>query len=131
MPVSPYTNEFMRALPPALRPNPYGIDEYVMQAIQNGWTVNALAEACYARDRNPNPAFVATNVKHLSQHPPTQAARPTGWQYGHVLCDQHEGCELCRCHPDDIRHHQSVPMPQWFKDEWKKHFAGWGSIPDA
>ena len=131
MAVSPYTNEFMRALPAALRPNPFGIDEYVMQAVANGWSVSALAEACYAKDRNPNPAFVATNVKHLCQHPPTTAPRPTGWAYGHVDCDTHEGCQVCRCQPDSLEHVVPVPMPQSFKDEWKRRFVGWGSIPDA
>lgn len=131
MPVSPYTNDFMRALPAKLRPNPYGIDEYVMQAIANGWTVHALAEACYANDRNPNPAFVATNVKNLCLHPPTQTARPTGWKYGHIECDQHENCELCRCLPGDVIHRQSVPMPENIKHTLEAIVRGYGVMPGA
>lgn len=128
MPVSSYTNDFMRALPAALRPNPYGIDEYVMEAIENGWTVHGLAEACYRNDRNPNPAFVATNIKHLCKHPPTKTEAPTGWRYGHVPCDKHDNCEICRCTPGNLDHHQPIPMPQSFKDEWRRRFTGWGRV---
>ena len=130
MAVSPYTNEFMRALPAPLRPNPYGIDEYVMQAVANGWTITALAEACYRNDRNPNPAFVATNVKHLSEHPPVQTAAPTGWKYGHVPCDTHPGCELCRCHPDKVEHLVPVPMPDEVREQLRGLVKGFGVIPN-
>jgi len=51
MPVSSVTNDYMRALPATLRPNPYTIDECVMEAVQNGWETDALAKACYANKR--------------------------------------------------------------------------------
>ena len=128
MAVSPYTNEFMRALPAALRPNPYGVDEYVMEAVQNGWKMHALAEACYVNDRNPNPAFVATNVKNLCKYPPTKTERPTGWRYGHVPCDRHDNCEICRCNPGEMEHLTVSRMPDSFREEWRRRFSGWGQI---
>jgi hypothetical protein len=131
MPVSPVTNDFMRALPPALRPNPYSIDEHVMKAVENGWSPQALADASYRNDRNPNPAFVVTNVRHLCDHPPVATKAPTGWAYGHIDCtDQShpDGCEICRCTPGHLVHHQKTPMPDWFRAEWRKHFAGWGQV---
>jgi hypothetical protein len=100
----------MRALPAALRPNPYAIDEEVMEAMANGWGIHDLAEACYTKDRNPNPAFVVTNLRNLCKHPPTQTKRPGGWEYGHIPCDRHPNCEICRCLPNVMTHHvPSVP----------------------
>ena len=128
MPVNPYTNAFMKALPAALRPNPYSIDEYVMEAIQNGWTTDALATACYARDRNPNPAFVVTNVRHLCKYPPTTTTAAAGKPKGHIPCDQHNGCELCRCTGETL-HHQPIPMPDWFKERFKDQLGRFGRMP--
>jgi hypothetical protein len=112
MPVSQYTNQFMRALPAALRPNPYNIDEYVMRAVENGWETDALAKACYINERNPNPAFVVTNVRNLCQHPQEQQTVRRAWNYGHIPCDEAwhpQECELCRCIPGEVTHHITVP----------------------
>lgn len=105
MPVNPFTNDFMRALPAALRPNPHAIDDAVMEAAGNGWAMQDLAEACYANDRNPNPAFVVTNVRNLCRYPPTRTTRKSGWEYGHIVCDRHPNCEICRCIPNQMTHH--------------------------
>ncbi len=108
MPVSPSTNNYMRALPATLRPNPYNIDELVMEAVQNGWETDALAKACYINERQPNPAFVVTNLKNLCKYPPKQQTVRIGWSYGHLPCgDIHDGpdCEICRCVPGEITHH--------------------------
>lgn len=70
MSVSQYTNNFMRALPATLRPNPYNIDELVMEAVEKGWETDALAKSCYINERQPNPAFVVTNLRNLCKYPP-------------------------------------------------------------
>jgi len=112
VPVNQFTNDVMRALPAALRPNPYSIDEHVMTAMENGWNTDDLAKAAYANDRNPNPAFVVTNIRNLCQHPPQIKTQRTGWTYGHIPCDAHEGCEICRCIPNETTHMQPVPLPE-------------------
>lgn len=105
MPVSPYTNDVMKALPAALRPNPYSIDEEVMKAVEKGWDTDELAKAAYLNDKHPNPAFVVTNIRRLCEYPPKQQMKRTGWEYGHLPCDLHPGCELCRCIPGQVTHH--------------------------
>jgi hypothetical protein len=110
MAVSPFTNDFMKALPAPLRPNPYNAEEFVMMAVEKGWHTDALAKACYINDRQPNPAFVITNLKNLCQMGPTQETVRKGWTYGHVPCGEkyHEhGCEICRCIPGEENHHIS------------------------
>ena len=72
MALNTYTNDLMKALPAALRPNPHAIDEHVMEAVTNGWTIHDLATAAYANDRNPTPAFVVTNIRSLAKYPPSQ-----------------------------------------------------------
>lgn len=114
MAVSPFTNDFMKALPAPLRPNPYNAEEYVMQAVANGWHTDALAKACYINDRQPNPAFVITNLKNLCLHGPAQETVRKGWTYGHVPCEDkyhpHE-CEICRCVPGEFTHHVPAVKP--------------------
>jgi len=111
MGISPYTNSVMRALPAQLRPNPHSIDEAVMQAVENGWDTDSLAKAAYANDRNPNPAFVVTNIRNLATHPPTQATNRTGWTYGHIPCYDHPDCEICRCIPGETTHMTCTSVP--------------------
>lgn len=118
MPVSQYTNDVMKALPAPLRPNPHSIDEYVMRAVENGWETDALAKASYINDRNPNPAFVVTNIRTLCEHGPAQQFKRSGWGYGHVPCADpwHDPrCEICRCIPNEETHHvvaeRSKPLP--------------------
>lgn len=115
MPVNAYTNQVMRALPAALRPNPNSIDEAVMEAIENGWDTDSLAKAAYINDRNPNPAFVVTNIRNLSKHSPNQQTQRQGWNYGHIPCHDHPGCEICRCEQGVLTHHVPVPMPEGFR----------------
>lgn len=112
MTVAPVTTSFMKALPAALRPNPYSVDEYVMRAVENGWDTDELAKLCYINDRSPNPAFVVTNVRRLCELGPQRQPKRTGWDYGHLRCDDQwhpPECELCRCVPGVLTHH--VPSP--------------------
>lgn len=114
MPVSPVTNQFMRALPAALRPNPYYVDEYVMAAVEVGWDTDALAKATYINERKPNPAFIVTNLKTLCLHGPQVETVRKGWGYGHIPCVEPyhpTGCEICRCTPNEEKHHVSVKPP--------------------
>ena len=118
MAVSPYTNDFMRALPAPFRPNPFNIDEYVMQAIENGWDTDSLAKACYINERKPQPAFTVTNLKTLCLHGPATSTIRRGWDYGHLPCNNHfhvSECEICRCEPSKEVHHVSVRVPNELK----------------
>jgi len=123
MAVNQFTNALMRALPSQLRPNPYSIDEYVMEAIENGWDTDSLAKASYANDRNPNPAFVVTNIRNLCKHPPTQQTQRTGWSYGHIPCYDHPDCEICRCIPGTQTHMVMCPMPDEIRAQMR-HLIG-------
>lgn len=114
MAVSSFTNNFMRALPAALRPNPYNIEEHVMAAVEKGWETDALAKACYINERNPNPGFVVTNLRNLCLHPPQQVTVRTAWNYGHIECREYyhpTGCEICRCVPGEETHHVPSVKP--------------------
>jgi hypothetical protein len=114
MSVSPVTNDFMKALPAALRPNPYNIDEYVMQAVEKGWQTDALAKACYINEKNPNAGFVVFNLKTLCLHGPKQETVRNAWNYGHIPCKDpwHAvGCQICRCLPGEVTHHIPVACP--------------------
>lgn len=111
MALSPVTNDFMRALPATLRPNPYFVEEFVMAAVEKGWETDALAKACYINDRQPKPAFVVTNLKTLCLHPPQQVTVRRGWDFGHIPCDEPfhvPECEICRCVPNQYTHHVSA-----------------------
>lgn len=115
MAVSSFTNQFMRALPPALRPNPYNIDEYVMAAVEAGWETDDLAKATYINERKPNPAFIVNNLKTLSLHGPRVETVRKGWGYGHIPCPDPyhpRGCEICRCSPNEETHHIPATPPE-------------------
>jgi hypothetical protein len=104
----------MRALPAALRPNPFNIEEHVMAAVEKGWETDALAKACYIHERNPNPGYIVTNLRNLCLHPPQQVTVRTGWNYGHIECrDPYHptGCEICRCVPGEVTHHVPSVKP--------------------
>lgn len=108
MALSQVANDFMRALPAALRPNPYVIEEHVMAAVEKGWETDDLAKACYINERKPNPGFVVTNLRNLCLHPPQRVTVRQGWDYGHIKCGEpyHPiGCEICRCVPGEVTHH--------------------------
>jgi hypothetical protein len=115
----------MKALPAALRPNPFTIEENIMEALQRGWNTDDLAKACYINEKHPNPAFVVTNLRNLCKYGPKVETVRTGWQYGHIRCDEpfHEkGCEICRCIPGQVTHH-IVAAPT------KRSFPAVGNMP--
>lgn len=128
MAVSPFTNDFMRALPAALRPNPYNIEEYVMAAVEKGWETDALAKASYINERKPNPGFIVTNLRTLCLHPPQQVTVRRGWDYGHIPCADlyHPAeCEVCRCIPGELTHMVAKTVP----DELRLKLKLFGRIP--
>ena len=123
MSVSGPTNEFMRALPANLRPSPYNIEEAVMEAMTNGWSVAALADACWENEKNPTPAFVVTNLRNLCKYPPRRTQRRTSWEYGHVRCGEVSHgprCEVCRCIPGEIVHHIPCPPSKTVGNEYRR-----------
>ena len=123
MSVSPVTNDFMRALPASLRPNPFNIDEHVMAAVEKGWETDALAKACYIHEKNPNPGFIVSNLRNLCLHPPQTQTVRKGWDYGHIPCKElyHPSeCEICRCVPGVVTHH----IPAAIKPEQRAMMRG-------
>ncbi len=119
MPVDTYTNEVMRALPSALRPNPWSIDEEVMNLVTRGWKPIEIAEAT-VRDGATNPALAVHTIRRLKDYPaPSEKLTRTTRPVGHQPCPQHEGCELCACDPEQgVIHHRPVPMPDWFRERF-------------
>lgn len=123
MQVSPHTTAFMKALPASLRPNPFNIDENVMEAIVNGWTTDSLARACYENERNPNPAFVVTNLRNLCKLGPAIERQRKPWIFGHVPCGEVSHgptCEICRCVPGETTHMVPSKMPADMAEAIKK-----------
>lgn len=122
MPLNSFTNQFMKALPSALRPNPYNIEEYVLRAVENGWDVDRLARASYANERNPNPSFVVTNLKTLCMYPPQQSEPKTRFSAGHEACTEYghdHGCIVCKCVPNEIQHFVPKPMPKELFEQYR------------
>jgi hypothetical protein len=117
----------MKRLPAALRPNPHAIDDHVMVAIEKGWTVTQLAEASYAKDRNPSPAFVVTNIRNLSQMSPVQTRAATTQELGHIKCHEHPGCEICRCTGTPV-HHEPTTMPDQIREQLSLLDLGIGRV---
>jgi hypothetical protein len=105
----------MKALPAALRPNPYNAEEYILLALEKGWDIDRLARATYVNERNPNPAFVITNLRTLCMYPPQQTEPKRKTAGGHIACTEpgHEhGCIICTCVPNETQHFVPKPMPQ-------------------
>ena len=116
MPLATITNEVMRHLPAALRPNPHNLDEHVMQLATDGWTATDIVDAVIA-DRPREPGHVVAQVRRLTTQP---APRPTTPEpttpTGHRPCHEHGGdCELCYCHGLPPIHHVTIPMPDHIK----------------
>ena len=123
MSLNNFTNQFMKALPSALRPNPYTAEEYVLRAVENGWDVDRLARASYVNERNPNPAFVITNLRTLCLYPPQQTEPKRKYSGGHVACTEpgHEhGCIVCKCVPNETQHFVPKPMPKELFDQYRR-----------
>jgi hypothetical protein len=116
MALNPYTNQFMKALPPKLRPNPWTAEEYVLRAIENGWTAEQLAEMSYVNEKtNATPGFIIQNIKSLCLYPPQQKALKPRYSGGHEACTEHghdRGCIICKCVPGQVQHIVPTPMPR-------------------
>lgn len=128
MPLDPLTTEVMRRLPAALRPNPWNLEEAVMTLVSRGWVPADIFSAIMA-DKPREPGHVIAAARRLSDQP--APATGEGWKYGHELCTNptHDNCQICRCHHGIVSHITPVPMPAWFREQWTKLFAGWGTIP--
>lgn len=113
MPVAPHTNELMRRLPPGLRPNPYNIDEEVINLVGRGWTIDDIFQRIMG-DKPTQPGNIVALLRRVIEEP--APIRASIWKYGHEPCNNpmHVDCEICRCHKGKILHHVSVPMPSDF-----------------
>lgn len=107
MPIATVTSEVMKALPQALRPNPYNIDDQVMALISKGWTPGQIVEKCI-RSGDRQPGHVVTTIRSLIDAPAPSDYTPRNQpQYlGHQPCEEHgEPCQLCYCVPGPPSHH--------------------------
>ena len=119
MPIATVTTEVMKALPNALRPNPWNIDDDVMLLVERGWTPATIVEGVI-RDGVKQPGHVVVSLRRLKDSPsPTERpATPRPKFIGHHPCQQHDNCHYCTCDPNQpMQHHQSTPMPTWFKEQ--------------
>ena len=114
MPTQTITNEVMRQLPAALRPNPHNLEEPVMQLATDGWTPSDIIDAVMA-DNPRQPGHVIAHVRRLTNQPAPATPTPTT-PTGHRPCTEHgDPCELCYCHGLPPRHHTTVPIPDHIK----------------
>lgn len=114
MPVQPITNEFMRLLPAGLRPNPWNIDDTMMELATKGWIVKDVFAATMAN--NPRePGHVVAQLRRMLEQP--APARRDEWKFGHQKCENpmHPGCEICRCTKGQVKHHVPVPANEQIK----------------
>jgi len=127
MSLTPQTNEFMRHLPAALRPNPWNIEESIMALVLKGWSIADIFAAVMA-DRPKEPGHVVAQLRRLVEQPaPSQGA--THWKYGHLHCGAHDGCEECYCTPGNIHHHVAIPMPKIVRDKFTELVRTFGKMP--
>ena len=122
MPVTDMTNELMRQLPAALRPNPWNIDEEIMNLTSKGWTVRDMFAATMAS--NPRePGHVVAQIRRMVEQP--APAKKDEWKFGHTPCNNpmHVNCEICRCHRGFANHHQSVPASPEIKAMLRRAMA--------
>ena len=105
----------MAKLPAALRPNPYAIDDEVLQLADNGWSPDQVVEYV-VRDGSKQPGHVVHSIRGMLDlpNPNVQHAASTR-PVGHQPCPEHgDPCELCYCRPGEARHHVTVPTPDWY-----------------
>ena len=110
MPVGPHTNEFMRRLPAALRPNPWNIEDEIMNLVGKAWSVSDIVAAVMA-DKPMQAGHVVAQLRRMKDQP-APAGAASEWKYGHGVCTMHDGCELCRCTRGSTIHHVAVPPPE-------------------
>jgi hypothetical protein len=109
MAVQPMTNEFMRLLPAALRPNPWNIDDVMMGLASNGWVVRDVFAATMA-NKPMEPGHVVAQLRRMLEQP--APARSDEWKFGHEKCNNPmhgPSCEICRCTKGTVKHHVPVP----------------------
>jgi hypothetical protein len=123
-------------LPVRLQPNKDNTDPSVTRMIRDGWTVDEILTE--VMKGNPsNPGSIVINLRKYAGEPPPSTwqvrTRPKAKPIGHQPCTDatHDpACEICTCE-GTVVHHVPVPMPDWFKQQWKTQLAVWGVIPDA
>ena len=68
MPTSSITNEVMKQLPSALRPNPYNIDDEILRLVDTGWQPHQIVEYV-VRDGGRQPSHVVTTIRSMVHLP--------------------------------------------------------------
>ena len=129
MPANTITTEVMKALPQTLRPNPYNIEEEVMDLAAKGWKPIEIAEHVI-RDGATNPGLTVHSIRQAKNYPPpsTRTHRSTGPKTHTPCTDGHPNCQLCWCdncpqtcnlthqHTRTPTHHTSEPMPNYVRE---------------
>ena len=129
MPVSQITNEYMRRLPAALRPNPWNIDEEVMALAAKGWSVSDLIAATLADNPRAAGHVVAFLRKVQDQPAPAGPVNDTAKTHRYCGLPHHDPkCQVCWCNGKE-EHLVPVLMP----DEVRQvmfTLKGFGVIPN-
>lgn len=129
MALDPMTNEVMRRLPAGLRPNPYNLQEVVMNLTSDGWDPSDIFAGIMA-DKPREPGHVIAAARRLRGTPAPSSGQ--GWVFGHTMCENptHVDCQICRCHRGVIQHMVPVSMPDWVRSRYRTSFAGFGEVPN-
>ena len=123
MPVTDMTNEYMRKLPAALRPNPWNLDDTIILLAGKGWNVADMFAATMAQ-KPMQPGHIVATMRNLLEQPAPNSGK--GWAYGHTPCENptHQKCEICRCIPGKVVHQVNVPASEQTKMIIRRGMAG-------
>ena len=114
MPTSPITNEVMKQLPSALRPNPYNIDDEILRLVDTGWQPHQIVEYVI-RDGGRQPSHVVTTIRSMVHLPaPTDATNNDHMNLGPCT----NGCDHGWFNPPDSN--RTIPCPSCRPDTTRR-----------
>ena len=109
----------------------------MIDAANNGWTAQSLAEALNKElGSSAGPGVTMMLLRRLTPLPPPKQRLRTGREaaiVGHYPCNipQHPAnCQLCYCDRNKPGQHvEVVPMPDWFRERFGGSLGRFGVIP--
>ncbi len=129
MPVSQVTNEYMRRLPAALRPNPWNIDEHIMALSAKGWSVTDIVQATMA-DGPRQAGHVVAFLRRVQDQPAPMGTidnQPKTHRYC-GLPHHDPKCQICYCNGSE-QHMAPVGIPDHVREQLSL-IRGFGVIPN-
>lgn len=111
MTLNTHTTEVMKLLPAALRPNPYNIEETIMNAVSAGWTTGDLVAAVMA-DKPREAGHTVAALRRVANTPPPTLGHSTmsgpcqlGCDHGWFESASQPGAAVpcATCRPDTLR----------------------------